>query len=767
MARFLCTRPLHSSSIEIPLTQLLTNPAGPFPVAPAPGEYNLARIGVTTDDVTADSTLRHYWRLFYKRRWVVLAFVTVCLVSALIFSLVVHPKYFSAVTLDVSREAPKIVDMEQVDQSEAAGPDLEFYQTQYELLKSRSLSEAVVRDLDLENNFLYLTQYTEGDVDEMRAKPLKERLDLATDMVNKHTAVSPVRGSSIINVGFTSADPRLSAQVANSIAENFIQSNLSRRYEAAAYARNFLQTRLSQVRTRLEDSERKAVEYAQQQGLIRIKTGGSDNNAEQSLLANQLAELSTQLTAAHAQRAQAEAQYREGTSGTAAAQSLSSTTLGTLRPQRADLISQLTKLESDFGPQYPPLIALKSQIQELDKQISREEARVDSSVAKDLAGRYQQALAAETSLQQKVDALKASLIGEEGRSIQYNILQREVDTNRALYDALLQRFKEVGIAGGIGTNNVAIVDRAIVPERPSSPNLPLNLAVGLILGLISGAGAAFILEQLAESVIVPSEFQAKLRIPLLGSTPTLVKRSAAVRLLARPNATAGKPKDPAESTALESSTLLEAYQSIVAAIRFSTDHGAPSSIAVTSTREEEGKTTTAVAIARILSSTGARVLLIDADLRRPSIHRMFDLSRETGLSDVLTGHARWDESLHETAQERLFVIPAGKIPPSPATLLATGAFGQIIKDAAKHFDHIVVDCPPLLGLADATLISAVVEGTVFVMEAGRTRASDARRAVDRLTAVQSRITGAVLTKLDSRSSGYGYGYSYTYKYGSS
>jgi capsular exopolysaccharide synthesis family protein len=747
------------------VTQLPASPYGAFPAAP-PSEYNLARIGAISDEQDADSILRQYWRLFYKRRWIVLAAVAICIAAALIFTLVTQPKYTAAVTLEVSREAPKIVDMQQVDQSDAGGPDLEFYQTQYALLKSRTLSEAVVRDLDLANNFLYLARYRQGDVNDVRAKPLKERLELATDMVNKNTSVSPVRGSSIINVGFTSPEPDLSAKVANSIGQNFIQSSLARRYEAAAYARNFLESRLHQVRARLEDSERKAVQYAQQQGLIRIKTGGSDNAAEQSLLANQLAELSTQLTTAHAQRAQAEAEFREGVSGNAAAQSLSSVTLSTLRPQRADLIAQLTKLQSDFGPEYPPIIALKSQIQELDRQIQREEARVNSSVAQDLGGRYRQALAAESALQQKVDSLKAGLIGEEGRSIQYNILQRDVDTNRALYEALLQRFKEVGIAGGIGTNNVAVVDSAIVPERPSSPNLPLNLALGLILGLVFGAGAALVLEQLAESVILPSEFQARLRIPLLGSTPSIEKRSTAVRLLPKPFArTAGESEESAETPALRSSPLTEAYQSIVASLRFSTDHGAPTSIAVTSTREEEGKTTTAVAIARILSSTGARVLLIDADLRRPSIHRMFDLGRDAGLSDVLTGHARWDEIVRETAEERLFVIPAGKIPPSPATLLASGAFGQIIKDASKHFSNIVVDCPPLLGLADATLISAAVEGTVFVMEAGRTRASEARHALDRLAAVQSRITGAVLTKLDSQSSGYGYGYSYTYKYG--
>jgi capsular exopolysaccharide synthesis family protein len=746
------------------LSQLPTPQPAAFPLANRPDSAILYSDGIIEDPGT-ESILRRYWRIFFKRRWVIASAVGACLAVALVVSLLMKPQYTATVRIQVAREAAKVVDMEQVESEQSGGSSLEFYQTQYALLKSRSLSEAVVRDLDLADNLLYLARYRRGDVDDVRAKPLKERLELAADMVNKNTSVSPVRGSSIIDVGFTSPDPVLSAKVANSIGQNFIQSSLVRRYEAAAYARNFLENRLRQVRARLEDSERKAVQYAQQQGLIRIKTGGADNSAEQSLLANQLAELSTQLTTAHAKRAQAEAEYREGVSGSAAAQSLSSVTLSTLRPERADLIAQLTKLQSDFGPEYPPIIALKSQIQELVRQIQREEARVNSSVAQDLGGRYKQALAAESALQQKVDALKAAVIGEEGRSIQYNILQRDVDTNRALYEALLQRFKEVGIAGGVGTNNVAVVDRAIIPDRPSSPNLPLNLALGLILGLIAGAGAALVLEQLAESVILPSEFQARLRIPLLGSTPAMEKCSTAVRLLPKPLAKIAKESEGrTETPPLGSSPLTEAYQSIVASLRFSTDHGAPTTIAVTSTREEEGKTTTAVAIARIMSSTGARVLLIDADMRRPSIHRTFELGRDNGLSDVLTGHAKWDRTIHETAEEGLFVIPAGKIPPSPATLLASGAFGQMIKEAGKLFNHVIVDCPPLLGLADATLISAAVEGTVFVMEAGRTRASEARHALDRLAAVQSRITGAVLTKLDSRSSGYGYGYAYTYKY---
>lgn len=748
------------------MTQLPATPSGPFPISHVPSDYELTRIGALADDQPAESILRHYWRIFYKRRWMVLAAVGLCLAIALILTLVTQPKYTSPVTLQVSREAPKIVDMQQVDQSDSGGPDLEFYQTQYALLKSRSLSQAVARDLNLANDFLYLAGYRESGVDEVKAKPLEERLDQATQMVNENTSVSPVRGSSIISVAFTSPDAALSAKVSNSLADNFIESNLTRRYEAAAYARNFLQNRLRQVRSRLEDSERKAVQYAQQQGLIRIKTGGADNSGEQSLLASQLGELSTQLTAAHAQRAQAEAQYRQGTAGTAAAQSLSSATLSTLRPQRADLLAQMTKLQTDYGAKYPPVIALRAQIDELDRQIGREEARVNSSVAQDLGGRYRQALAAESALQQKVDSLKSQLIGEEGRSIQYNILQRDVDTNRALYDALLQRFKEVGIAGGVGTNNVAIVDPAIVPQRPSSPNLPLNLALGLMLGLILGAGGAIVLEQLAESVILPAEFQARLRVPLLGSTPAVGKASpGAARLLPKPLSRAlVRSDDSAESEPLESAALSEAYLSIVAALRFSTDHGAPRTIAVTSTQEEEGKSTTAIAIARTLSSTGARVLLIDADMRRPGLHRTFELRDKRGLSDALTGNAKWQDAVNETGEERLFVMPAGTIPPNPAELLATRSLAQILKDASAEFDHIVADCPPLLGLADAPLISATVEGTVFVMEAGRTRASQARHALDRLAAVQSRIVGAVLTKLDSQSAGYGYGYGYSYKY---
>lgn len=733
-----------------------------------PDDFGLVQVGPIADEGGAEAILRRYWRVFYKRRWMILAAVGCCLSLALIATLLVQPKYTSVVTLQVSRDTPNIVDMQQVDETPANTPDPEFYQTQYGLLKSRSLSEAVVRDLDLANNYLYLADYKESGVDNIRSKPLQERLDLATQMVNHSTSVAPVRGSSIIDVVFTSPDADLSAKIANSIAQNFIQLNLSRRFQAAAYARDFLAKRLEQVRGRLEESERKAVEYAQQQGLIKLRSGDGSNGAEQSLIANQLADLSTQLMAAQAQRAQAEAQFREGAAGAAASQSLSNMTVGPLRQERAELVSQLTKLQSDFGPKYPPIIALKSQIGELDQQIKREESRVNTSVTQDLGGKYEQALATERTIQQKVNSLKEQLIGEEGRSIQYNILQRDADTNRQLYDALLQRFKEVGVAGGVGINNIAIVDPAIAPDRASSPNLPLNLALGLLLGLITGAAIAFVLEQLAESVILPSEFQGKLHVPLLGSTPAVGKQSLAERLLPKPPETLSEVPESSDAgtykSTIHGSEVSEAYLSIVTSIRFSTSHGAPKSMSITSTQEKEGKTTSAIAIARTFASTGAKVLLIDGDMRSPALHRTFDLRDRRGLSEVLTGHVQWVDVVQETSEQRLSIMASGKIPPSPAELLSGTTLAQVVSAATEQFDHVVIDCPPLLGLADAPLICQAVEGTIFVMEAGRTRSSEARQALYRLTAVHARIIGAVLTKLDRRTAGYGYGYSYTYKY---
>jgi succinoglycan biosynthesis transport protein ExoP len=695
-----------------------------------------------------ESALRHYWRMLYKRRFLILTLAAIGIAGGIFISIMTRPEYAGTTMVQVAREEAKVLNIEGLEQ-DAGGTrfDAEFYQTQYALLKSRSISELVARDLGLADNPLFLANFDETKVDEMRALPRARRFEMATKIVGKNTVVTPIRLSSIVNVTYNSPDPEMAATIANSIAEHFVESNLTRRYEAAAYARQFLQTRLNQVRAKLEESERKAVQYAQQQGLIKIRTGQGEAASEQSILASDLASLSEQLAVARAQRAQAEAQFRAGTGGNIAAQSLSNQTLGDLRRQRAELLGQLSKLESDFGPEYPTVVALRSQIGELERQMGREEGRVSSSVSQDLGGRYRQALATEHSLQARVDGLKSQLLGEQGRSIQFNIIQRDVDTNRALYDALLQRFKEVGIAGGIGTNNISIVDRALPPAHPFKPNLPLNIVVGLILGLLCGGASAVVLENMEDAALQPSDVHRKLSVPLLGVTPRLADdvdiRSAL-----------GEPKSP----------LTEAYFSILTSLQFATPHGTPKSLMLTSAQAQEGKSTTSLALALGLVRVGAKVLLIDSDMRNPSIHKIFDRTLGLGLSNLLTGKGALTDYVQASGTPNLSLLLAGQIPPNPAELLSADAIVRLVEEASKRFDHIIIDGPPVLGLADAPLLSRAVEATVLVIEAGKTPATRARHAIERLFGVRTNIIGAILTKFDLKTTGYGYGYGYGYQY---
>jgi capsular exopolysaccharide synthesis family protein len=737
---------------------------GPGQVPALWSEQQVPLYGTQIQDVDmqpTESRLRHYWRILYRRRWVALSILAACIGFALIASMLTQRQYTATARIQIAREVAKVMNIEGVENEEGAAASAEFYQTQYALLKSRSLAEAVVRSLGLSENYQFLADYDMSEAESIRELPRAERFALATEKVDESTAVAPVRGSSVVDVHVEVPNPQLAASIANELVEKFIETNLSRRFEATAYAREFLQNRLNSVRAKLEDSERRATEYARQQGLITIASSGEggETSGQQSLTTADLAQLSSQLALARAQRARAEADFRASSGGAAAERARGNEAVNALRRQRAELTGELRKLESDFGPEYPRVVALRAQLNELNRQIAQEEGVVRSGVNRDLEDRYRQALAAERGLQSRVDQLKAAVLDQQQRSIQFNIIQRDVDTNRALYEALLQRFKEIGVAGGIGTNNVSVVDPALPPEDPSSPNLPLNLALGLIFGLALGAGAAFALEQLAESVILPSEFQRKLGLPLLGSTP-ITKTEGGRKLL---GTTALTTRDVTNKLGESQSELSEAYFSILTAIQFSTPKGAPKTLSVTSSQAGEGKSTTALALAKALASVGARVLIIDADMRNPSLHKALGLQSGRGLSDVLTGKAE----LMEVAQtaDGISAIPAGPLPPNPAELLASGALEEALRVAGENFDHVVLDGPPVLGLADAPLIARATEGTVFVVESGRTRSTQARQAIERLIRVRAHLLGAVLTKLDSRSSGYGYGYGYNYSYG--
>lgn len=716
------------------------------PIAPAYGK-------VITQDPAAGSLIRHYIRIAQRWRWVILGLTVFALFLGLVITLLMTPRYTSTATIEIAREAAKVTDIQGVER-EASIADQEFYQTQYGLLRSRSLSERIATKLRLIDDpaFFDMFDFDAGDDPAFAltngrypAAGRDARRRQASKILLDNLSVEPTRMSRLVAIAFTSPDPDFSAKVANSWAENFIETNLERKVQATSYGREQLQRQLADYKARLDQSQSQLVAYATNQQIINLpaQSDGSGNRTqERPLVADQLAALSTALTDAVAERIRIEARARQG--GTSQ-EALENQAINNLRQRRAELSAEYNQLLVRFEPGYPAAAAIRSQIERLDEAIQREEGRVSSSVQ----GAYRAAVQREQVLAQRVEQLKGDFLDQRRRSIQYNIYQQEVDTNRALYDGLLQRFKEIGVAGGVGVNNVAIVDRGEPAVKPSSPKLLLNLFVALAAGLLLGAGAALALEQLDEAIADPAEVERRLGLPLLGSVPR------------------SNDLSPLEALQDRKSDLVDAYMAVQTNLGFTTEHGIPRSFAVTSTRPAEGKSTTALALATTLSRGGRKVILVDADMRSPSIHQFGGVDHDRGLSNFLSGDDDIGSMTFAMRDLGLTAMSAGPLPPNAAELLTGNRFAILLERLLGIYDHVIIDSPPVMGLADAPLISSQVEGVIYVVESHGIRSTMVKTALARLASANVRLFGGVLTKFDVKRSQGGYGYEYGYEYGRS
>jgi capsular exopolysaccharide synthesis family protein len=646
----------------------------------------------------------------------------------------------------------------------ATGDADQFLQTQYGILKSRSLAERVVNKLNLASNNEFLMDsgpllgslHMRARFDDPTQKSFERRHRIAVNIVRDHLKITPIRASRLVKVSYDSPDPRLAAAIANATTQGFIAANLERKFDASNYARTFLEEHLRDLKQKLEDSERQLVAYATSQGIVNVTEApqGADGKTGegQSLTASSLATLNESLSQAEGARILAEQRWRaaNSTSVMALPDVLQNPSVQALQARKAQLESDYQDKLKIYKPDFPAMIQTKAQIDETDRQIQAQVANIKES----LHEQYEVALRQEQSLKGQVGGLKSSVLDLRNRSIQYNILQREVDTNRSLYDGLLQRYKEIGVAGGVGTNNVSIVDPADLPRLPDQPKPLINIGAALVAGLVFGVLLAFGLEYLDDSIKVPEDVESKLGVPLLGSIPVLEKGVGAKEALAD-----GR------------SALSEAFYSVRTALQFSTDTGVPRSFLVTSARPSEGKSTTALALAQNFARLGMRVLLIDGDLRNPSLHHYVSCDNTAGLSNYLIGASNLFDVVQATDRQNLFLMPCGPLPPNPAELLASGKVRGLLAKADEQFDLVVIDGPPIMGLADAPLLASVAAGTVVVIEAGTTRRGLARAAIRRLFTGQAHLLGVVLNKFSLKKAGYGYaygygyGYSYAYSYG--
>ncbi|HLY80551.1 MAG TPA: GumC family protein, partial [Caulobacteraceae bacterium] len=464
--------------------------------------------------------LLEYWRIVDKYKWLILAVVAVSLAVGVAITLITPKVYTASTTLEIDRETTNVVGVGDVSPMDKLARDQEFFQTQYGLLKSWSLAARVGQSENLaaDPSFLKATGRKHAPTGPRTADG-----SWVAGYLEGGLGVLPVRDSRLVRLTFDSPDPALSARIANAFADNFIASNLERRFEASAYARNFLEQRLAEQKAKLEESERQLVAYATQQQIIQIGQpgGGKDAPPPQSLDATNLGGTDAALITAKANLVMASQRWRatQAAPGLSAPDILADPTVQQLRQDRAKLQAQYNEQLKVYKPDYPDMLQLKAQIDDIDKQLTVAADTIRRSLKTQADAAAQQV----AQLQGQVGQLKTSVLDERNREIQYNILQREVDTTRTLYDGLLQRYKEIGIAGGITSNNISVVDRARPPGGPSQPQPTRNLMLSGMTGIGLGVLLAFLLETLDQAIRKPVDVESKLGLPVLGSVPLLDK----------------------------------------------------------------------------------------------------------------------------------------------------------------------------------------------------------------------------------------------------
>ena len=694
--------------------------------------------------------LAKYWAMLMKHRLLIAGSVLAAVVIGLVITLLTPPTYTAAATVQIDREATRVLDSEQTSPGDLRF-SMEFFQTQYGLIRSRSLAERVIDSLGLASSDTFIEQMGgefEARDGETAAQQMARRRERVIRLIAAGLDVSPQRDSRLVEITFSSPSAAVSARMANAIAENYIQSNLDRKFDASLYVREFLEERIAETKAKLEATERQLVQYADDQQIIRLEDStNAGSGAQSSLAASSLSTINQALSQARVDRISTEERWRQarGASLMSIPEVIASPAIQAMVAQRVAVEAEYQQKSSVLQADYPEMVELQSRIDELDSQIRS----LAVSIRDGIRAQYEIALNQERALQSRVNGLSNDVLDLSDRSVEYNILLRELDTSRQLYDGLLQRYKEVGVTGGVTANNVSLIDRAIAPKTPSSPKLPLNLALAFVLGLGLGVVAALLIEALDDSITTPGDVEEKLGLPGLGNIPLLANDEDAISAL----------RDVR-------SPFSEAYYSLRTALQFTTSHGAPKSLLLTSARPGEGKSTTAFATALNLSRTGKRVLLVDGDLRNPSMHRVLEMDNSQGMSNFLSGSADLKGVVRKTPFATLDFIPCGPLPPNPAELWSGDRLQVLLDQALAIYDHVVIDGPPVLGFADAPLLSSSVEGTLFVLESRGTGRRQALGALRRLSFARGHVLGAVLTKFEaSKTRNEGYDYSYDYDYG--
>ncbi|QCQ20860.1 GumC family protein [Desulfoglaeba alkanexedens] len=706
--------------------------------------------------------LRDYIEVILRRKWLVATFLMVVFVTTLIVSLTMTPIFKGEARLEVSPQEANVTKFEDLVANQLQ--TREFMQTQVSLLQSQSLAQRVIDRLQLQNHPAFNPEITSDEdgvlttwkktvrgwlsfgEDEPPDETLK-RLKTEKAVLGRFSeslSVQPERDTTIINIAFSSEDPQVARDAANTLVQEFVSWQMDKKLNAATSAKEQLEKQLEVARIQLEKAEEELNAFAKKAGIVSLDT-------RLNLVYRQLEEVNSALAGAESERVARESLYRQAM--TAGPDSLPAVidneVIQELRTQYIDYLGQYEELKTVYKDEYPKVKIIVARMTDIQQKIEGEQQRIVDS----LKNAYLAALKQEEALRSAAEEKKAEAMALNEKATQYNILAREVETNKQIFQSLLERTKEIDANVGSEISNIQVVDYAVLPLEPYKPNVQLNLLLALVLGVMGGVGLAFLLEYLDNTVKRIDEISDRFKIPVLGVIPEAEARETPqLDFLVRE-----QPR----------SSFSESIRTTKVSIQLSSGCERPlKSLVITSTNVGEGKTTLATNLA-IAFASEEKVLILDADLRRPRLHKVFSRNgKDKGLSQFLTGMCDVKQIIQKTDIPNLFFIPSGPISPNPAELLASSRMRKLLESLNTYFDRIIIDAPPFAGFADVLVLGNHADGVILLSTLGVTHREALRIFRKSLLNVKGNLLGTIVNKMDvSHHHGYYYKYYKYYHYG--
>lgn len=722
--------------------------------------------------IDEESPFHRYLEVVLRRKNIIIAFFIIVLISTLISTLMTVPEYRATAKLEISLENPKVVNFDQVVELETKSE--EFYETQYLLLKSSSLAKLVVEKLNLAerqeleakkqkldiiskalSSVKGLIRSTLGGIKKMIVKPSDTETsgaEAALAEISKQDQVinsflgglkiEPIGNSRLVEVSYVSNDRKFAADAVNTLANTFIEWILNRKLDATKQGRDFLRKQILQAQENLEQSEEKLNEFAKSNDIVSL-------DEKMNITYHTFSELNDALAKAETTRLEKESLYKHVLDGNIESlpMIMNDPYIQSLKGEHARANSEYSQLSATFKSGYPKVKELGAKVAELQRKINEAQTSIASSIKSD----YEAALKKEETLRESYQKQKTLASALNDKSIEYNILKREIESNESIYNTLLQRLKETEVSSAIKASNIQVVDYAQIPVIPFKPNITLNLLFAIIIGLGGGVLLAFFLEFLDNTVKSAEEVRDKLRLPVLGGVFEL------------------NPVDSLSSPVEKSflldprSHIAESFRTIRTSLLLSTPGKPPRTILITSCFPAEGKTTMSINLASSFAQAGSKVLLLEADLRRPRIGTILG-NNGNGLSSYLTGNSNLNEVISQGEVPNLYVLPVGSIPINPAELLGSNRMRELIRILTEEYDYIIVDGPPALGFVDSHILSNLVDGVAVVVRAGKTPKNSIRELIDRLWSLKANFLGIIVNGVELNQNSYYYK-SYNYYYG--